>query len=408
MKALTIFRLSLFLVMLSLTVTVAAKKDSQYLLTEKTYKVLTAAQDLMVTEQYDEAERKLKTLLTTAKPYDKAVAQQTLGYLYSSQEKYKQARSFFQLALDSGALPEKVSHHLKYNLAQLFIAEDKYKQGILLLEDWLKSEVSPPDSAYILLASAYYRIKSYKQTITHIHTVIKSSSSAKESWYQLLLSSHLELQQYKSAIKTLETLITLYPYKKTYWTQLSALYLYQNKEFTALAIKSLIQRLELDDSKTLINLADMYRYLHIPYKSAQLLTNGLSREIIEADSDNLNRLADSWLAAKEAEKAVSVLQQLAVLDDSGESDLKYGRVLFGLEQWQQAIAPLSNSLKKLKGEKIGKAALLLGMAQFHTGKLLKAKLMFTKAVVFDNERNQADQWLRHVEKQLEDEVINAS
>ncbi|PHS68777.1 MAG: hypothetical protein COB23_08555 [Methylophaga sp.] len=392
------------------SMTITAKDDSQYLLTEKTYKILNDTQQLMAVEQYEKAETKLRALLdkTASDSYDRAVVQQTLGYLYSSQQDYKKASSLFQQALDSNALPEKVSHNLQYNLAQLLMADEQYKAGISLLEAWLKDEVSPPNSVNVLLASAYYRVKNYSQTVTYIQLAINNDKSAKEAWYQILLSAHLELQQYQSAIKVLETLIPLYPYQKIYWGQLSALYLKQNKEFTALAVKMLAQRLELGDSKILVSLADMYRYLHIPYKSAQLLIKGMESGGVEANYKNLNRLADSWLAAQEGQKAADVLQQVAKLDDTGESDLKYGRVLFGLEQWQKATEPLLKSLQKLTGRKVGSAALLLGMAQFHAGQLAEAKVMFTKAVAFDNERNQAGQWLRHIERQLEEQTIEQS
>jgi tetratricopeptide (TPR) repeat protein len=399
-----------FLIMLLFVSTTLMAGDSQYLLTERTYNALKAAQELMAAEKNTEAETKLKSLLnqTADGSYERAVVQQTLGYLYSTQEEYKNARKLFKQALDSNALPEKVSHNLQYNLAQLFLADEEYNEGIALLEKWLKAETSPPNSAYVLLASAYYRVKNYKKTVEHIQIAIKNDKSAKEAWYQVLLSAYLELKQYKSAISVLETLITRYPYQKIYWTQLSALYLQQNKEFTALAVKMLAQRLELSDAKVLMNLADMYRYLHIPYKSAQLLTNGINDGEIESDFDNLNHLADSWLAAKEGQKAADVLQQVAKLDNSGVSDLKYGRVLFGLEQWQQAADALSKSVQKLDGERQGTASLLLGMAQYHLGDLTQAKTTFSKAVAFENERTQAGQWLRHVEKQLEGEKVDES
>lgn len=399
----------LIMLLLGTTVTMA-KDDGQYLLTEKTYKVLSSAQDLMAAEKNTEAETKLKALLkqTADGSYERAVVQQTLGYLYSSQEEYKNARKLFKQALESNALPEKVSHDLQYNLAQLFLADEEYKEGIALLEKWLQAEASPPTSAHVLLASAYYRVKNYKKSIENIRIAIKNDKSAKEAWYQILLSAHLELKQYKSAISVLEILITRYPYQKIYWTQLSALYLQQNKEFTALAVKMLAQRLELGDAKVLINLADMYRYLRIPYKSAQLLTKGIKDGEIESDFDNLNHLADSWLAAKEGQKAADVLQQVAKLDDSGVSDLKYGRVLFGLEQWQQAADALSTSVQKLDSEQQGTASLLLGMAQYHLGELPQAKTSFSKAVAFENERNQAGQWLRHIDRQLEDEKVDES
>lgn len=401
------FKQFIIILILFNAATVWAKDDGQYLLTEKTYKALSAAQELMAEDKNSQAEKQLKALLqqVAAASYEQAVVQQTIGYLYSAKEDYKKASQFFQQALDSKALPEKLSHDLQYNLGQLLLADDQYQQGVKILEQWLKSETSPPTSAHVLMASAYYRIQNYKKTIEHIQIAIKKDKSAKESWYQILLSAHLELKQYKSAIKVTETLIAKYPYKKNYWAQLSALYLQQSKDFTALAVKMLAQRLDLGDGKTLINLADMYRYLRIPFKSAKLLESGINEGVVDANYDNLNKLADSWLAAKENQKAVEVLKQLTALDKSGESDLKQGRVLFGMEKWQQSEASLSQAEKKITGDKSGAVQLILGMTAFHQDKLAQAKTYFSRAAKYKNERNQAGQWLRHVEKLIESQSI---
>ncbi len=407
----TILKIALFIASLCTAQYVMAEDDQQYLLSEKTYKVLESAQELMAVEKYSDAENKLNALLkkVDSVSYEQAIVEQTLGYLFSSQEKYGQASKYFQKALESNALPDKVSHDLQYNLAQLLLADEQYKEGIALLETWLKAEQSPDTSAYVLLASANYRVKNYKRTIETIRIAIKKNKgSVKESWYQILLSAHLELKQYKSAIKVLEALLASYPYKKNYWNQLSALYLQQNKEFSSLAVKMLAQRLELGDAKTLINLANMYRYLHIPYKSAQLLVNGIKDGVIDANFENLTQLADSWLSARETQKAADVLQKLTALDNSGKTDLKLGRVFFTMEEWRQAVRPLSAALDKLNDEKVGTASLLLGMVQFHLNDLTKAKKQFMKSVTFDNERNQAGQWLRHVERLIESEAKDVS
>jgi len=164
---LSIIRILLLLMSVSFMTQALAKQDSQYLLTERTYKALSAAQELMEVEKFSEAESKLKTLLTKvdAASYEMAMVQQTLGYLYSSQENYGQASKLFEQALSSNALPEKASNNLRYNLAQLLLADEQYNKGISLLEQWLQAAVSPPNSAHVLLASAYYRVKNYKKTI---------------------------------------------------------------------------------------------------------------------------------------------------------------------------------------------------------------------------------------------------
>lgn len=396
--------LSLFLLA---TAPTAWAEDNEYLLTEKTYKALNEAQELMAADKNSAAETKLKSLLGQVKAgsYEMAVVQQTLGYLYSSQEKYKKASELFQKALDSKALPDKISHDLNYNLGQLLLADGQYKKGIALLEKWMSAEKSPPINAHVLLASAYYRVQQYKGTVKHITIAIKRDKPAKEAWYQVLLSAHIELKQYKSAINVLETLITRYPYKKDYWSQLAGLYLQQNKEFSALSVKMLAQRLELGDTRTLMNLIDMYSYLRIPYKSAQMLKTGMDDGVIKTNLKNLNDLADSWLAAREEKKAAAVLEHITTLDNSGKADLRYGRVLFDLERWNSAQEALSKGASKLSGEKAGQAYLLLGMAQFQLNNLPQAKKAFKKATGFAKQRGQAARWIQHINNQLKEQQV---
>lgn len=377
--------------------------QDEYLLTEKTYRSLSKAQELMEADRYSEAGQRLNDLLaqTEAGSYDRAVVQQTIGYLYSAQDQYNKAAAAFQQALDAGALPEDVTHNLRYNLAQILIADGQYQRGIALMESWLANEAQPQNNVYILLATAYYRVENHTKVIEHIRTAIKNDRDPKEDWYRLLLSSHMSLKQYKSAISVLETLITRYPHRKVYWDQLSALYLQQEKEFTSLAVRMLADRLDLGDAETLVNLADMYRYLGIPYKSGKLLQKAMQNGVITADFRHLKKMAESWMAARENDLAAETLTRMLPMDSSGETHLRLGQVYVGLQQWQQAIDTLQQSLGMLKGRDLGRAYILLGTSFFNLDQLEQAKAQFSQAMAFDDQSRQAAQWLRHIEDMLE-------
>ena len=397
----------LLLLLLSFNTLSMAKDKGEYLLTEKTYKALTAAQELMSGERYSKAEVQLLALLkkTRTGSYDQAVVQQTLGYVYSSKEQYRKARAEFQQALDSGALPEQVSHGLRYNLGQLLLVEEEYREGVKVLEQWLKAEPSPPNSAHVLIASAYYELNNFSQTVQHMNIAVRNEKLPPENWYQLLLAAHMELKQYAAGIKVLEKLIVRYPQKELYWQQLASLYAQQNKHVSVLAVQVLAQRLELSDRHVLVRLSKLYRYLNIPYKAAQLLDKGMQDGVIVKNQKNLNRLADSWLAAREKEKAVVVLKRVAKRDSTGESDLKYGRVLFDLEQWQGASVAFDNSLQKLTGKSRGMATLMAGLAQFHLGHLKRAQVLLNKATAYQREQQQALYWLNYVEQVIQNKAV---
>ncbi len=402
-------RIVLLLYLLCFSPLSGAKDQGQYLLSEKTYKALTDAQALMSAEQYSKAEVALLALLkrTQAGSYEQAIVQQTLGYVYSAKSQYRQARTQFQQALASGALPDPVSHSLRYNLGQLLLAEEQYQAGINTLEKWFSNEPAPPNSAHVLIASAYYQLDQFNQVVKHMKIALRNESKPSENWYQLLLAAHLELKQYSASISILEKLIVRYPKKAQYWQQLAALYAQLNKQTTALAVQVLAQRLDLSDGEVVVRLADMYRYLQIPYKSAQLLTKGMRDGDIVENQRNLNRLADSWLAAREKEKAAVILARLAKRDASGEAGVKYGRVLFDLAQWQDASSAFEISLQKLVGKRRGTAYLMAGLSQFHLDRFEQAQTLLMKAAKFKNEKQQALYWLSYIDQVLQNKTVNS-
>jgi tetratricopeptide (TPR) repeat protein len=186
-----------------------------------------------------------------------------------------------------------------------------------------------------------------------------------------------------------------------YWEQLSALYMQQNKEFTSLAVKMLANRLDLTEPKTLVNLADMYRYLAVPFKAGQLLEKGMQQNVIPRNYDNLNKLADSWLAARENQRAADTLNVMITMDNTGESHIKLSQIYIRTEQWDKVVNTLSSAINSLKGNKLGQTYLMLGTAYYHLDNLEQAKDQFIKAASFDAHKKQAGQWLQHINSLLE-------
>tara|TARA_B100000795_G_scaffold85561_1_gene62162 strand:- start:325 stop:1563 length:1239 start_codon:yes stop_codon:yes gene_type:complete len=402
LPSITLLTLLLFFNTLSI-----AKNNNQYSLTNENYKALVTAQELISKEQYSKAEVKLLALLkrTNAGSYDEAMVRQILGYTYSSQEQYQKAITEFEQALASKVLSETVSHALRYNLGQLLLIEEEYSKGVEMLEQWFNDEPSPSNAAHALIASGYYPLYNYSKTVKHMKIAIRNKKAAPENWYQLLLAGHIELKQYSASIELVELMIVRYPHKEPYWQQLAFLYAQQNKEVSALATQVLADRLELSDGDVLLRVSSLYRYLNIPYKSAQLLVIGLQKGVVIDNEKNLSFLANSWLAAREREKAAAVLKRLAEKDSTGESDLKYGRVLFDLEEWQASSEAFDNSLQKLKGAKRGRANLMVGLTQFQLGRLKQAELYLKKATDYKSEEKQALHWLNYLELVMESKSV---
>lgn len=397
MNRLRLITKSLLLLWLTVSMPLQAA-DDEYLLTETTYKALESAQEQMDAQNFSAAESALRELLdeTDNVSYDEAMVLQTLGYLYTETNNYPQAVVIFRQALATGALPEDMAHNMRYNLAQLLISDEQYDEGITVLQRWLEADDSPPDNAYLLLATAQYQVKQYTNTVRTLRTLISRASTPKESWYRLMLSAHLEMNQSQQAIEVLQTLIVMNPREKAYWQQISALYQQQEEIFYSLSVQMLAKRLDLGDGETVIRLADTYRYLSIPYKSARLLTQALEDGRIEASFKNLDKLANSWLAAREYNEAAEVLQRMARIDDSGETDLRLAQVHVSKEDWQPALNALIPAIDKLSGSEQGRAYLLAGMAYANLEDYDESRTMLEQATAFEKERQRATQWLNYI------------
>ena len=77
------------------------------LLSEQTYKRLSAIHELMGEEKYEEALSKLDALAPTVskRKYENAVVQQTYGYVYVARDEPRKAIAAFRECLSGSAMP---------------------------------------------------------------------------------------------------------------------------------------------------------------------------------------------------------------------------------------------------------------------------------------------------------------
>jgi len=373
-----------------------------YLLTPSTYEALRVVHELMDERQYSQALEKLNVLQGRVKgrgknrAYEQAVVLQTRGHIYSSMEEYREAIQAFKESLALDALPEEVTRHLQYNLAQLYLAVEEYAEGAQLLERWFQAAETPSGEAYVLLANAYYHLGQYPKVISPIKTAIELAEKPQEAWYQLYLAAHLELQQYPQAAQVLETLISQFPEKEQYWKQLAAVYLEMNEEQRALAVQALAARMGRLKGKGLIYLSNLYRYLNIPYKAAQVLQQGLQKGAIEASVKNWERLADAWIAARELEQAIDTFSVAGQQSQNGKMDLRRGQLLIELGRWDEANAALQQALRKGGLDDPAQARFLLGHARYEQGRLDDALEALELAQRSPKYRQRAAQWIKYV------------
>lgn len=360
---------SLILLIGALAAPVLAKENPQ--LSDRTFRTVNKVQEMIATERYQDAINKLTNALdgTKSKKYDRAVLLQQMGFLYSLQDNYPKAALYFAKALDTNALPVPVAQQVRYSVAQLYLAEEKFKSSVTTMKQWFDiaktTDEKPQAHAYITLASAYVQLEDYKNVIAPTKKAIAMSKSPSESWYLLLVASHYELGQFKSVARVLKTLTNKYPKKKRYWMQLSGVYMELNQERNSLATLDMAYKMGLfEEEKEFLRLVNFQAYQGIPYRAAKTLQSEMAKGNIKSNKKNLERLGSFWQQAKELDNAILAYRQAFELAPTAKNQLMITRLMLQAKQFKPATQFSLQAAPNTKGDDKAELAYLRGMAYF--------------------------------------------
>jgi tetratricopeptide (TPR) repeat protein len=377
------------------------KEDSAPTIDAATGKALNAAIEFLNMEKYTEAQAAISELkMDKLSPYERSKVEQIMFSISYAQDKYGEARGHLQKAIDAGGLNEQEVQGMRYQMAQLFMTEEKWKEGAAALEDWFKTAQNPNSAAYYLLAVAYYQMENYAKALPPAQKAVELMDKPQEGWIGMLLALYLQKDQYKEAIPLLQRLIAIVPEKKTYWMQLSAVYGQLEDYPNALGIMQLAYGAGLvTDDGEVRRLADLLLFNEVPYRGAQVLEAGIDKKIVKIDDKLYEKLANCWIAAGELDKAVQPLQKGAELAPNGEMYVRLGEVNIQREDWAGAAAALDRGINKGQLKDTANAQMLMGIALYSQKKLAEAKTWFQRSAQSEKHRQMSRGYLQLIESQ---------
>lgn len=379
----------------------APRGHRTYLLSERTAKKLTQANEF-VQEQNVEAALEILRALEKKKrlnPLERAYTHQMLGYLAANDEHFEEAAKHFSIAIAQKALPAGSQLQAQYNLGQIYLAGERPAKAVKALNTWFKYAENPSSSAYYLLAVAYLQSDRKAEALEPAQAAVAQSENPKESWLQLLVALYFEQKDYASAEGVLTRLVTEYP-KKPYWIQLAAVYSELDKEEQSLAVQQIAyERGLLDQDRELVRLAQTYLYHGLPYRAARVMEKGLSDGTVDSTREAWELLANSWLNAREYDRALGPMQRAAELSDEGELYVRLGQLYLDRERFEEAHSALQRAIDTGKLQRPGPARLLLGVALFNANRLNSARIAFRGAQQYDSTRRSANVWLEFIDKE---------
>jgi len=371
------------------------EQEEQQVLSESTYLSLNSVQEVMDLGEHKAAEEILIKLLSQPgnSVYESAVINQTLGYVYIAMDEHEKAATAFIKALEQNVLPDEVTHELYYVIAQLLIHSGKYVEGIDYFQKWSVLEGSPGADAHLLAATAYYQLGNYQGMIQHMQDAIRKSEHPEQSWYELLLTGYYQTKDFNNAAALLEKMVILFTDENDYWSQLANAYQRLDQDKKALAVMEIALEKGILDEPEILQLAQFYLYLEVPYKAANLIKNGLTKGAISRTEENLELLANSWLLAQEKERAVQTLVELAEISGDTSAFYKLGQIYFDMGKWSAAIDSFETAVKNKNPEYEANAYLLLGIAAYNNNDNMRSFKAFNQALTYDSTKEQAQWWL---------------
>jgi len=333
-----------------------------------TGKILNEAIELLNTENYAGASQKISTLsLEKLSPYERGTVERILFNISYAQERYDEARGHLQKAIDSGGLNAQQIDEHRYQLAQLFIQEEKWREGAAALEEWFKTAANPNSAAYYLLAMAYYQLENFAAALAPAKKAVELMDPAKpnEGWLSVLSALYLQREEYREAIPVLQRLVQAAPDKKGYWIQLSSVYVQMEDYANGLATLQLLYNVGvLTEDSELRRLADLLVFNDVPYRGAQVLEAAIERRQVTLDEKLYEKLANCWIAAGELDRSIAPLQRAAELAPNGDAFVRLGEVQAQREDWPAAIAAIQRGVEKGQLKDPGNAQLWLGIAHY--------------------------------------------
>ncbi len=373
-----------------------------YSIDERTAKRLIAAREQLMAERYDEAEAVLgKLRLRSLNPLERAQTYRIYAFVAYGRDDFDRARDYLEKTIAEEVLSSTDEADVRFMIAQLFLHQERWAEAAENFERWFVMVESPNSGAYYLLALTYYQLENLDAAVVPAQQAVDLADEPQEGWLQLLLALRLTRKEYPAALPLLEQLLESYP-KKIYWVQLSTLHgALGNYEEALVPLQLAYTQGLLTEQAELRRLAELLLFLDLPYRAAQVTQRGLEAEQIDADAEAYELLSNSWIAAREYEKAVEPLERAAELAEGGDLFVRLAQVHIQREKWSEAAEALRQALEKGGLANTGDAQLLMGIAYYSQKQPQQALSWFGRARKHEETRDEANNWLKYIRRELQ-------
>ena len=389
-----------------------AASASEASISQFTYGYLKRVNDFLSEGDYENAEKELsiisKRYFLNEQSYERSLINQLWGNLYATIGDYQKAIDSYEASLRFRKIPLITNLQVRANLAQCYFQTkdfDKVIETLLTYKNIAEQrgqEFSPQNM--ILLGIAYYYLENFEEAYNYISAANDNSLKYKEDWLKYELALAVKLNKINDAIDVGQILVYINPDKKEYWKQVSGLYYTQAKDSESLAgLELAFDNQLLEENKEYQDLARYYLYKGLPQKAVKVLIDGLNKQKLDENKENLELIADSFFIARDRKNGIIYLEKSLGLEPDPDVAFKIARFGFEDENWNLANKFFNKALQMGWDKTPGRIELLLGITQYELGNLQKSLSFFNIAKEEQDTKTAAEGWISYI-----DEIVKNS
>ncbi len=358
-------------------------------------------------ENYDKALDELELGVTNyfrnGRTYEAALCYQLYGQYYAVQSQYTEAVPWFEKALATDKMPRIGMQEVRFQLAQTYFMIGNYKNVIALLEEFIRvgERYKFPVSARINLLMAYShgRLDEYEPAYFHITAANNKSDKPQIDWIEYAFSLAMKLENLDDAEDLGTRLLFLEPNKKKYWNQVSALYFAKDFELDSLsALELAYENDTLNKESDYLLLAKYYLYQKSPLKSVLVLNDGIEKDFVKENEENLKLLSSSYFYSRDLKNGIKILVKAEKISDDPELSYRLGTYAFDSENYKLAISSFDIAKERGWNKIPGRIELIKGISFFELDDVEQARSNLILAANFDDTKDTAEGWLSYIDQ----------
>lgn len=283
-----------------------------------------------------------------ANHYDRALAEQAIGYSYLNKGDRAKGIEYMQKAIAENALPNNEYYPLMLQVAKTQIAAGQPEIGLATLDRVIAETRLDKPEYNAIRGRVYFGRKDYAAAAQALQKAVDAGLQPDPAVQQMLMASYFELKQPDRAAKIAQDIVHAHPDDKSAILNLAAVYQQAGQPDKAAA--------QLDDARKrgLLTDAKDFRQLYVLYSnikgrekdSIAVINEGLQKGVLQPSAEVYTALAEDYYFTNQPAQAIDTYRKADAASTDGEAALNLAKVYNNQGQAVEAKASAERALQK--------------------------------------------------------------